>query len=402
MTVFWSAPGLSVIGSAGAPTEMSDRWDVIVIGAGVAGGLAAFDCARRGLRVLLVEKRSFPRWKVCGCCFNANASAALATAGLSNLMADQGAVPLDQLRLGLRGKMLNLHLPGGWALSRERFDQALVNAAVAAGARVRFQTGAVLEEISTGGRMVRLRPAGGAPAERIKARVVLVAAGLQHQVMPSSHPASSRSTPESRLGAGCLLEDDDCSYASGAIHMAIGRHGYVGLVRREDGALNVAAAFDRSVVKSAGGVPRAAEVVLDQAGFPVPRTLESSRWQLTPALTRRAGLFAGRRFLLLGDATGYVEPFTGEGMAWALAAGAAVAPFVEEAQGEWTKDLEQRWQTRLVDLTISRQRLCRLLSTLLRQPHATNALFSLGCRWPAIPQGFITSVNRMSPLMVRS
>ena len=47
---------------------MQKSWDVIVIGAGVAGGLAAFDCARRGLRVLLVEKRSFPRWKVCGCC----------------------------------------------------------------------------------------------------------------------------------------------------------------------------------------------------------------------------------------------------------------------------------------------------------------------------------------------
>ena len=57
---------------------MRNSWDVVVIGAGVAGGLAAFDCARRGLSVLLVEKRSFPRWKVCGCCFNANALAALA------------------------------------------------------------------------------------------------------------------------------------------------------------------------------------------------------------------------------------------------------------------------------------------------------------------------------------
>ena len=52
---------------------MQKSWDVVVIGAGVAGGMAAYDCARRGLTVLLVEKRSFPRWKVCGCCFNANA-----------------------------------------------------------------------------------------------------------------------------------------------------------------------------------------------------------------------------------------------------------------------------------------------------------------------------------------
>ena len=79
---------------------MQNSWDVIVIGAGVAGGLAAFDCAHRGLRVLVVEKRSFPRWKVCGCCFNANSLASLSATGLPNLMRDQGAVPLDQLRLG--------------------------------------------------------------------------------------------------------------------------------------------------------------------------------------------------------------------------------------------------------------------------------------------------------------
>ena len=181
---------------------MQNSWDVIVIGAGVAGGLAAFDCARRGLRVLLVEKRSFPRWKVCGCCFNANAFAALTASGLPNVFHDQGAVPLDQLRLGWGGKALKLDLPGGWALSRERFDQALVDAAEAAGATVRFQTSAVLEEITPDGRMVRLRPPGDAPIERIKARVVLVAAGLQHQVISHSHAASSRSTPESRHGAG--------------------------------------------------------------------------------------------------------------------------------------------------------------------------------------------------------
>ena len=105
---------------------MQNSWDVVVIGAGVAGGLAALDCARRGLSVLLVEKRSFPRWKVCGCCFNANAQAALSSVGLSDLIRDQGGVQLDQLHLGWNGGMLNLALRGGWALSRERFDQALV------------------------------------------------------------------------------------------------------------------------------------------------------------------------------------------------------------------------------------------------------------------------------------
>ena len=376
---------------------MQQRWDVVVIGAGVAGGLAALDCAQRGLSVLLVEKRSFPRWKVCGCCFNANALAALASVGLPDLIRDQGGVPLDQLRLGWNGSTLNLALPGGWALSRERFDQALVMAAEAAGATLRFQTGAVLEEIRSGERMVRLRPSGGAAVERVRARVVLVAAGLQHQVLASIDGAKTLIAERSRLGAGCLIKDDDAVYASGVIHMAIGRRGYVGLVRREDGALNLAAAFAPAALRSAGGVAQAAHGVLSQAGFAVPRALETSRWQLTPALTRRAQVFAGQGFLLLGDASGYVEPFTGEGMAWALAAGAAVAPFVEEAQHGWSRDLELRWQHRLEELTVRRQRVCRLLSRLLRQPLATAAMFSLGGQWPAVPERVIRSLNQVSP-----
>ncbi len=378
---------------------MQNSWDVVVVGAGVAGGLAALDCARRGLSVLVVEKRSFPRWKVCGCCFNANAQAALAAVGFPDLIRDQGGVPLDQVRLGWNDRSLNLGLPGGWALSRERFDLALVHAAKAAGAMVRFQTSAVLEETCADERVVRLRPSDGAPAERVRARVVLVAAGLQHQVLASNDQDKTWIAPESRVGAGCLIDDDGASYASGTIHMAIARCGYVGLVRREDGALNLAAAFDPTAVRCAGGVTHAAELVLRQAGFAIPRALETSRWQLTPALTRRAGVVAGERFLLLGDATGYVEPFTGEGMAWALAAGAAVAPFVEEAQGAWSGDLELRWQQRLEDLTVSRQRFCRLFSTLLRQPLATAAVFRLGSLWPAIPERVISGLNRVVPHM---
>ena len=84
-------------------------------------------------------------------------------------------------------------------------------------------------------------------------------------------------------------------------------------------------------------------------------------------------------------------------MAWALAAGGAVAPFVEEAQGCWSSDLEWRWQRRLEEMTVRRQRLCRLLSMLLRQPSATAAVFRLGCLWPAIPERVITGLNRVVP-----
>ena len=69
---------------------MQKLWDVLIIGAGPAGGLAALDCAKKGLRVMLVEQRSFPRWKVCGCCFNNQAQAILSSRGENTLIEDCG------------------------------------------------------------------------------------------------------------------------------------------------------------------------------------------------------------------------------------------------------------------------------------------------------------------------
>jgi flavin-dependent dehydrogenase len=119
--------------SLGASPE---QWQAVVVGAGPAGALAALQLARQGVRVLLVEKRAFPRWKVCGCCLNAQAQAVLAAAGAGGLVDSQGGVPLRRLQLGHRGKRATLALPDGRALSRERFDQALVQAAIDAGTSV--------------------------------------------------------------------------------------------------------------------------------------------------------------------------------------------------------------------------------------------------------------------------
>ena len=52
-------------------------WDVVIIGAGPAGSTLALELTRQGFEVLLVDRASFPRGKVCGGCLNGNALAAL-------------------------------------------------------------------------------------------------------------------------------------------------------------------------------------------------------------------------------------------------------------------------------------------------------------------------------------
>ena len=70
----------------------------------------------------------------------------------------------------------------------------------------------------------------------------------------------------------------------------------------------------------------------------------------TAPLTRRTTPIAEERLFLLGDAAGYVEPFTGEGIAWALVAGLAVAPLAIRAAKQWHPSLGVDWSRRATDI----------------------------------------------------
>jgi flavin-dependent dehydrogenase len=185
-------------------------------------------------------------------------------------------------------------------------------------------------------------------------------------------------------------------YQQGTIFMTVGQGGYVGLVRVEDGHLNVAAAFDKHHVKQSGGPGAAANKVLLEAGCaPVP-ALDDAIWRGTPALTRQTRPIAGERFFVLGDAAGYVEPFTGEGMAWAMASGQAVAPLVWRGIKGWEPSLSRTWTLLHRRLVSRRQYLCRALAALLRYPGLTRAALQLVTRVPGVSRQMIERVNASS------
>ena len=377
------------------------EWDVIVIGAGPAGALAAHQLSRQRLRVLLVEKRAFPRWKVCGTCLNGVALGALEQAGLSGLVERLGGVPLVRLRLGLLDQQTDLALPLGRSLSRGSLDLALCDAAVVEGTVLRMNTEATVAGPCPGGRQVTL--CSNAAPVTTSARVVLLATGLGSSGLNPAIPIQRRVQARSRVGAGCRVAAGASGYGRGTIHMAIGRHGYVGLVRTEAGDLNVAAAFDRAHLIQAGGAALAAAGVLAEAGFdPVPQA-STATWLATPALTVRRWPLASERLLLLGDAAGYVEPFTGEGMGWALVGALAAVPLVLEGQHQWSRELERQWGRRHGQLIGSRQRLCRGLAFALRRPGLSRALLAAVDRWPILAAPFLHSFDgaSLSPLVPR-
>ena len=134
--------------------------------------------------------------------------------------------------------------------------------------------------------------------------------------------------------------------------------------------------------------------LLTAAGWPLPSDMLNSRWRGTPALTRQARRVAGERVFVLGDAAGYVEPFTGEGMAWALAAGVAVAPLVIHAASSWQPDLESAWTAAYRRVVSRRQTACRATAAILRYPLLAGAVVAVLSRVPALAAPFVRHLNR--------
>jgi flavin-dependent dehydrogenase len=161
----------------------------------------------------------------------------------------------------------------------------------------------------------------------------------------------------------------------------------------EDGHLNVAAAFNQHHVKESGTPGAAANKILLEAGFaPVP-ALDDAAWRGTPALTRWTRPIAGERFFVLGDAAGYIEPFTGEGMAWAMMSGQAIAPLVWRGVKRWEPSLPRAWVSLHRRLVTRRQYLCRGLATLLHHPGLAHAALELVARVPGVARLMIERVN---------
>ncbi|HEX6613026.1 MAG TPA: FAD-dependent oxidoreductase [Rhodanobacteraceae bacterium] len=364
---------------------MPREWDVVVVGAGVAGALSALHVSRHGLRVLLVEKSAWPRNKVCGGCLNAAAIRALAAAGVE---LDEGRA-YTRMRLACRGRTADFPLPAGLAISRRRLDATLVAHAIAAGACFVSGTRATLGAATRHGRQVQLK--SGPASSTITARVVLDCGGLASRLLPE---LVWRIAPRARIGMGGSVRDVPAWYRPGSIHMACAANGYVGLVRAEDGSATIAAALDPAWCAGVGGPAHAIAEIFHSARFPPCDALRATRFGGTPHLTRMRRALGAERVLVLGDAAGYVEPFTGEGMAWAIADAAAVAPLAREAVAHWSDGIVARWGSLHARNVRARQRVCQGVSRVLRRPRLLAAALPAMDAAPALVAPLSAWLNR--------
>lgn len=354
--------------------------DVIVVGAGPAGSSAAIAAARAGARVLLVDRAEFPRPKVCGCCLTAAGVEALRAIGAETAVS--GAAELRSVRVSAGARSLSMRRTGGVAIGRAEFDARLAEIARGAGVEVRMRTSARMLEPG----LVRITDASGETT--VRTATVIVADGLAGTSLPDDARCAWRISRRSHMGLGAVLPPGSVDCGGGEIHLRISRGGYVGAVHLPDGSIDVAAAVAPKFLRAHRDAASCAEALLG-SDLRDAAACHAARWQGTPTLTRRRTAVALPGVLIAGDAAGYIEPFTGEGMTWAIETGCAAGTLAATESAP-----ERAWPRLHARLMSSRHLRCRAVASALRSPLVTATLLTLGGRMPSPFEWFASTIGR--------
>lgn len=317
---------------ASAPTEpTSPVHDVVVVGGGLAGSATALHLARRGHRVVVLERGSFPREKVCGEGLMPHGVAEIDRLGLLAAVRATGPVPFAGVRYRIGGVCAEGRFPGGRSglgLRRARVDLALHQACVDAGLDVRLGVG--VRDLAWDADGVTVSTTAGP----VRARAVVGADGLASLVRRKAGLARPPGGPV-RYGARLhvRLAADAPRLRFVEVHVEPDLEVYLTPTAPDE--LNVAVLLGKEVARTLGGDLHGR--LMDRlAKIPSLAPHLAGAAPLTPAamwgpLRQRTRGVSGDRVVLVGDAAGFVDALTGEGMSLGLVSARLAAETLDAA-----------------------------------------------------------------------
>jgi len=306
---------------------------VAIVGAGVAGCALALHLAGCGHDVLLFDRDRFPREKVCGEGLMPNGVAEIERLGLLDVVRKTGAQPFTGIAYHLGASVARGRFPEphgeGLGVRRLHLDAALATAC-SDHRRIELHTGTPVTGIEIGTEGVRVTTNRG----RATARVVVGADGLHskvrrklglHQPLTGSHRYGARA--HYRI-AGPLPDVVQ-------VHVTESCEFYVTPTGPD--AVNVTLLGRRELTRSFRGALLGGFQSRVDAHRPIRELLRGSRRLTTPQLMgplrQQVNGTAVNRAMLVGDAAGFVDAITGEGMSIALTSARLAAEVLDDALG---------------------------------------------------------------------
>ena len=308
-------------------------FDIAIIGGGPGGSAAAISAARAGLKVVLCEKGPHGRDKVCGDGLTPRAIGALDELGIDHSVAHR----IDGLRMIAGKKQRELAWPTtdrfpnhGAVWPRQRFDNHLLDVAIAAGADVRF--GAEALPVIENGTVVGVETNG----EVLRSSLVVLAAGAQGA---AAKMLGAVRDPDETFGLAIRAYAPTPRHAERHLEACLSLRdehgtpipGYGWMFPAGDGTVNIGVGA-LSTMK--GFKKLNLNTLLDQYAAIVRDSwslgdyVDKPRaWRLPMSCVRRHG----PGWVAVGDAAGFVNPMNGEGIDYALESGMlAVQCFVND------------------------------------------------------------------------
>ncbi|MGH3711897.1 MAG: geranylgeranyl reductase family protein [Micromonosporaceae bacterium] len=343
--------------------DTADSADVIVVGAGPGGSAAAYHLARHGLDVLLLEKTEFPREKVCGDGLTPRAVKQLIKMGVETT--GDGWMPNRGLRVIGGGIRMELDWPElasfpDYGLTRTRmdFDDILVRRAQHAGAKLQTSTTVTGPVLSTAGRVVGVTATVGPDKEPVEYRAPLV---LACDGVSGRFPLSLGITKREDRPIGVAVRryyrsprhDDDFLESwlelrgepgAGGEDNLLPGYGWIfglgdGRVNVGLGVLNSSVSFGKAdyrkmLTEWMAGTPDDWELNESTADGKILGAALPMGFNRVPHYTRGV--------MLVGDSGGMVNPFNGEGIAYAMESGELAAEIAVQALARPAGPLRER------------------------------------------------------------
>jgi geranylgeranyl reductase family protein len=328
-------------------------WDVAIVGSGPAGASCAAFCAIAGLRTLVVERAVFPREKVCGDCLNPTCWPALERLGVADAVraAPHGKLSAVEF-IGVDGRKVSASLPSGAnaeiAIKRSLLDHILLQRVQSLGAEVREgETVTVVRRESENWNL-------GTKNFSEPAKVLVAADGRNSTVARLCNLMPRKGRDRVALQTHLPLPRD----FGDRVVLQLLPQGYSGQAPVGDNLLNLC------LVSRPNDLP--AIKVWAERTFSIS---SAHTWRTIAPLARAALPPSRPGLFLVGDAARVVEPFTGEGIYYALRSGElAAAAIVDRDFEQYRRAHRQLYAGRLWINALARRAVehPRLATSLLR------------------------------------